>query len=214
MLKLQYFGYLIGRANSKEKTLMLGKIEGSRRRGWQDEMVGWLHRLNGHEFQQTLGDSEGQGSLARCGPWGPKESDTTEQLNHNNKGTAVKEKTSNRRKKKANTQNQKLRGLNTTEIYFLTVLETRSPKLQCLWGACSWRFWRRSWFKTLPTSVGADPWCSLVIAAEIQGLPLSSCVSLCARPPSFLRTQVPGLKAHPKSCITSVSRVPFTGTVG
>ena len=43
-------------------------------------MVGWHHRLNGHEFEQTLGDSEGQGSLACCSPWGHKESDMTEQL--------------------------------------------------------------------------------------------------------------------------------------
>ena len=60
-LKLQYFGYLIQRADSLEKTLILGKIEGRRRR---DEVVGWYHQLNGHEFEQTLGDSEGQGSLA------------------------------------------------------------------------------------------------------------------------------------------------------
>ena len=47
-------------------------------------MVGWHHRLNGHEFEQTPGDSEGQGSLACCSPWGRKESDTPERLN--NKG--------------------------------------------------------------------------------------------------------------------------------
>ena len=64
-LKLQYFGPLIERANSLEKTLMQGKIEGRRRRGQQrmDEMVGWHHQLNGHEFEQTPGDSEGQRSL-------------------------------------------------------------------------------------------------------------------------------------------------------
>ena len=66
--------------NSFEKTLMLGKIEGGRRRGWQDETVGWHHWLNGHEFAQTLGDSEGQGS-----PWCPKESDRTGRLNNNNR---------------------------------------------------------------------------------------------------------------------------------
>ena len=49
MLKLQYFGHLIWRADSFEKTLMLGKIEGRRRRGWQ-KMVGWHHQLNGCEF--------------------------------------------------------------------------------------------------------------------------------------------------------------------
>ena len=47
----------------------------------EDEMVGWHHWLNGHEFEQTLGDSEGQGSLACCNPQGCKESDKSEQLN-------------------------------------------------------------------------------------------------------------------------------------
>ena len=42
----------------------------------EDEMVGWYHRLKGYEFEQTLGDSEGQGSLMCCSPWGRKESDT------------------------------------------------------------------------------------------------------------------------------------------
>ena len=49
-LKLQYFGHLMQRADPFEKTLMLRKIEGGRRRGWQDEMVGWYHWLNGHGF--------------------------------------------------------------------------------------------------------------------------------------------------------------------
>ena len=49
----------------------------------EDEMVGWHHRLNGHEFEPTLEDSEGQGSLACCSPWGPKESDMKELLNSN-----------------------------------------------------------------------------------------------------------------------------------
>ena len=48
----------------------------------EDEMVGRLHRLNGHEFEKTAGDGEGQGSLVCCGPWGRKESDMTEQLNN------------------------------------------------------------------------------------------------------------------------------------
>ena len=81
-LKLQYFGHLMQRANSLEKTLMLGKIEGRERRGvTEDEMVGWHHWLNGHEFEQTLGDSEGQGSLVCCSPQGHKELDMTEWLN-------------------------------------------------------------------------------------------------------------------------------------
>ena len=49
----------------------------------EDEMVGWHHLLNGHEFEQPLGDDEGQGSLACCSPWGSKELDTTEELNNN-----------------------------------------------------------------------------------------------------------------------------------
>ena len=46
-------------------------------------MAGWHHRLDGDEFEQTLGDGEGQGSLVCCSPWGRKELDTTEQLNTN-----------------------------------------------------------------------------------------------------------------------------------
>ena len=64
-LRLQYFGHLMGRADSLEKTLMLGKIEGRRRMGRQ--RVGWLEGIigNGHEFEQPLGDS-GKGSLVCC----------------------------------------------------------------------------------------------------------------------------------------------------
>ena len=53
----------------------------------EDEMVGWYHLLNGQESEQTLGDSEGQGSLACCNSWSPKGSDMTEQLNNNNNHT-------------------------------------------------------------------------------------------------------------------------------
>ena len=81
-LKFQYFGHLMRRADSLEKTLM--KIEGRKRRGRQDnEMVGWHYRLNAHEFEQTPGDSEGQGSLECCSPWGWKELATNEWLNDN-----------------------------------------------------------------------------------------------------------------------------------
>ena len=47
----------------------------------EDEMVGWHHRLNGHEFEQALGDGDGQESLASCSLWGHKELDPIEQLN-------------------------------------------------------------------------------------------------------------------------------------
>ena len=49
----------------------------------EDEMVGWHHWFNGHEFEQTPGDSEGQGSLVCCSPWGHEELDTTKWLNNN-----------------------------------------------------------------------------------------------------------------------------------
>ena len=57
---------------------MQGKIEGGMRRGKEDEMVGWHHRVNGHEFEQALGIGDEQGSLACCSPWGLRESGTTE----------------------------------------------------------------------------------------------------------------------------------------
>jgi len=57
-LKLQYVGHLMWRADSLEKTLMLGKIVG-RKSATDDEMVGWHYQLDEHEFDQTLGDSEG-----------------------------------------------------------------------------------------------------------------------------------------------------------
>ena len=66
------------RPHSLEKTLMLWKIEGRRRSGQEDEMLGWHPRHNGHESEQALGDSEeGQGRLACWSSWGRKESDTT-----------------------------------------------------------------------------------------------------------------------------------------
>ena len=58
-LKLQYSGHLMQKADSLEKTLLLGKIKGRRRRT-EDEVVRWHHRLNGHEFEETPGDSEVQ----------------------------------------------------------------------------------------------------------------------------------------------------------
>ena len=67
-LKLQYFSHMMRRTDSLEKNLILGKIEGGRRRGW-------------HKFEQTQGISDGQGGLECCSPLGHKESDTIEWLN-------------------------------------------------------------------------------------------------------------------------------------
>ena len=70
-LKLQYFGHPMQGTDLFEKTLMLGKAEGRRRRGLQ-RIVNWHHCINGQESDQTLGDSEIQGSLACCSSWGCK----------------------------------------------------------------------------------------------------------------------------------------------
>ena len=77
-LKLQYFGHLMWRDDSVVKTLMLGKIEGRSRRGWQ--MMRWYHWLDGHEFEQGQGVRYGQGIVACFSPWSHKESDTIEWL--------------------------------------------------------------------------------------------------------------------------------------
>ena len=96
--KVNQPGIFIGRIDVEAETLILwppdvknsltrkdphsGKDGRQEEKGTtEDEMVGWYHQLNGHEFEGTLGDSEGQGGLMYCSPWGCKELDTTEQLN-------------------------------------------------------------------------------------------------------------------------------------
>ena len=80
MVKLQYLGHLMQRADSLVKILMVGKTEGRRRRGLQR-----MRRLDGiseHEFEQAPGGGEGQGRVLCCGPWGCKELGTTLLLNN------------------------------------------------------------------------------------------------------------------------------------
>ena len=82
-LKLQYFGHLMGRTDSFEKPLMLGKIEGGRRRGgqkmrWLDGITNWMD-MSLSKLRELLIDT--QGGLVCCSPWDCKESDTTERLN-------------------------------------------------------------------------------------------------------------------------------------
>ena len=90
-LKLQYFDYLMRRADLLEKTLMLGKTEGRRKRGqqrmrWLDSITDSMD-MNLSKFKWwMMGDGGGQGSLACCSPWGHKESNMTQQLNNNNNG--------------------------------------------------------------------------------------------------------------------------------
>ena len=92
----------IGRSDDEDETPILWPPDGKSWHIWkdpdagkdwrqeekvmtEDEMVGWHHWLNGHEFEQALGDGEGQGGLACCSPWGCKELDGTERLNDDNK---------------------------------------------------------------------------------------------------------------------------------
>ena len=79
MLKpqLQSFGHLMRRVDSLEKTDAGRDWVQEEKRATEDEMGGWHHRLNGHEFEETPGDGEGQGGLACWSPWGRKESDAT-----------------------------------------------------------------------------------------------------------------------------------------
>ena len=81
-LKLRYLGHWMQSTDSFEKTLILGKIEGSRRRGQQRCWDGWMASLTGWAWVwASSGRDDGQGSLVCYSPWGHKESDTTEQLN-------------------------------------------------------------------------------------------------------------------------------------
>ena len=80
-LKLQYFGHLMQRVHSLEKT-DAGRDWGQEEKGTtEDEMAGWHHRLDGREFGWTPGVGNGQGGLACCNSWGLKQSDMTERLN-------------------------------------------------------------------------------------------------------------------------------------
>ena len=84
MLKLgQYVGHLMQRTDSSGKGPDAGKDWGQEKGTTEDEMFGWHHQLKAHEFDQTLKDSKGQGSLACSSPWSCKEFNTTECLNHN-----------------------------------------------------------------------------------------------------------------------------------
>ena len=88
-LKLHYFGHLLQRTHLLEKTVMLGKIEGRRRRGQQ--RMRWLDGIT-DSMDMSLSTSRRRrrtGNLARCSPWGHKESDTTEQLNSNNNPSCI-----------------------------------------------------------------------------------------------------------------------------
>ena len=77
-LKLLYFGQLMRRVDSLEKTDAGRDWEQEEKGTTEDEMAGWYHRLDGCEFERTPGVGDGQGGLVCCNSWGHKESDTTE----------------------------------------------------------------------------------------------------------------------------------------
>ena len=83
-LKLQYFGHLMGRADYWKRPWFWERLKAGREGVTEDKMVGWHLWLNEREFEQTLGYSEGPGSLAGCSPWGCKEWDMTELMNNSN----------------------------------------------------------------------------------------------------------------------------------
>ena len=84
MLKLQYLGSLVKNWLMVRKDADAGKDwRPEEKRMTEDKMVGWHHRLNGHEFEHAPGDDKGQGSLACCSSWGCRESDTTQWLMDN-----------------------------------------------------------------------------------------------------------------------------------
>ena len=76
----QYFGYLMRRADSGKDPDAGKDCRQEEKRTTEDQMVGWHHRLNGHEFEQAPGGGDRQGSLVCFSPWGHKESDMTESL--------------------------------------------------------------------------------------------------------------------------------------
>ena len=84
-LKLQYFGHVMRRTDSLERPWCWERLRQEEKGVTEDEIVGWCHQLNGHEFEQTPGGGERQGSMACCSPWGCKELDTTEWLKNNKK---------------------------------------------------------------------------------------------------------------------------------
>ena len=113
----------------------------------EDEMVGWYHWLNGHEFEQTLGDGEGQGSLVCCSPRGCKELDTTEWLNNFSRGCS-----------------QADRAWSWGFSYWKSRAGSRAPGqlLAALWG--QWLWWVDTkgtcvtWGSCSPSLFGRGPW--------------------------------------------------------
>ena len=132
-LKLQSFGHLMWRTDSSEKTLMLGKIEGGRRREWQ--RMRWLDSITDSmdmslgKLDVSLGVGDGQGGLAWCSSWGHKESDTTETLNWY-----------------APLAMQKVTPLANTALPYLSWKSGACFQWLCL-GIVCWMLWTQRWLR-------------------------------------------------------------------
>ena len=114
--------------------------------GKADEMTGWHHQLNGHEFEQTPGHSEGQGSLACCSLWGCKEWDTTEWLNNNNVPCTTNNKLLMENPVKQSSLETRALFFETLKWqkgFFLRVQYRKGNNEQTFSGA-SWQTWPRS----------------------------------------------------------------------
>ena len=116
-LKLQYFGHPMQRAESLKKTMMLGKIEGRRRRGQQ--RIRWLYGITDSmdmSLSKFRENGERQGSLAHCSPWGCKELDMTEQLNNNYSWT-----------------------LRQVQVMYFCIYNKENRKIKDIWNRINWR---------------------------------------------------------------------------
>ena len=177
-------------------------------------MVGWHHRFNGHKFEQTLGNREGQGSLACCSPWGHKESDTAEQLNSNILISVLDNWTISKLLlgvlvPVAAVTNYWILGtwwLNATEMYYLTVLELEvwnqyhKPKLKMWAGTCSLRRHSGSICSSPLPASGACWERSLACGCIVQfSRPVSS--NVCAASSHCLLLCVSGSILPPLPCI-------------
>ena len=112
----------------------------------EDAMIGWHHRLNWHEFEQSLGDGEGQGHLARYSPWGCKESDRTEWLNNSNNSLFCSV-ASNKEVKFAEANRER-------EFYWHTSLSPEVVLAWCMVWSISSNKMIRTWFLLLFVGFG------------------------------------------------------------
>ena len=173
-LKLQYFGHLMRRVDSLEKT-NAGMDGGQEEKGMtEDEMAGWHHQLNGHEFEWTPGVGDGQWGLVCCSSWGCKESDMTERLNW--------------------TEWMNIDILNKVQIlfiflfvcfsiFFLFHVSFRIPHMfghnVFLGSSCLWQFLRFQWLLTIFNDLILKCAGQIFVKCPLVAKSLQSCPTLC-----------------------------------